>query len=153
MGASDLAHDPNSSLHKLRSDAKIMSEFQYPEKRTVGFIGDSGVGKSSLINCLLDQINLAKSSGEGSACTCVVTEFRNVDDDHQEPFTVEADYMNTEERSELLQELLRSQLQNSATKALKTLQTVFQNKPDMGIEFLAKEEEGAEGTIQAQLEE
>ncbi|KAJ5646831.1 hypothetical protein N7490_003203 [Penicillium lividum] len=172
MGASDLVHDPNSSLHKLRSDAKIMSEFQYPEKRTVGFIGDSGVGKSSLINCLLDQINLAKSSGEGSACTCVVTEFRNVDDDHQEPFTVEADYMNAEERSELLQELIRSvrqfytsayqdvtstqeqqQIRDSATKALKTLQSVFQNKPDMGIEFLAKEEEGAEGNIQAQLEQ
>jgi hypothetical protein len=44
MGASGLAHDPNSSLHKLRSDTKKISEFQYPERRTVGFIGDSGVG-------------------------------------------------------------------------------------------------------------
>lgn len=95
-----------------------------------------------------------------------------MDDDHQEPYTVEADYMNAEERSELLQELLRSvrqfytsayqdvtstqeqqQLRDSAIKALKTLQTIFQNQPDMGIEFLANEEDGAEGTIRAQLEE
>lgn len=44
LGTSVLANDTNSTLYKLRSDAEKMSEFWYPERRIVGFIGDSGVG-------------------------------------------------------------------------------------------------------------
>lgn len=80
MRLSELTDDPNTSLHKLYNETKKASEFKYPETRTVGLIGDSGVGvlpflfsslsyhasndqvgKSSVINSLLDQANLARS--------------------------------------------------------------------------------------------
>lgn len=81
MGLSELNQDHSSDLHVLYKRTKKMSMFEYPETRTVGFIGDSGVGmgfrryllssvtsspntrkgKSSLINSLLDQESLSRS--------------------------------------------------------------------------------------------
>jgi hypothetical protein len=44
MGISRLSEQPTSDLHALYRDTKKMSTFKYPDTRTVGFIGDSGVG-------------------------------------------------------------------------------------------------------------
>lgn len=44
MRLSGLTGDPKTSLHKLYVETKKASRFRYPETRTVGFIGDSGVG-------------------------------------------------------------------------------------------------------------
>ena len=49
MRLSELVRDPNTSLHTLYEETKKASEFKYPETRTVGFIGDSGVGMLSFI--------------------------------------------------------------------------------------------------------
>lgn len=78
--SSALVHDKSSSLHAHYQNVQKASNFEYPESRTVGFIGDSGVGKcllysptsvlhfltlelgkSSLINSLLDQGGLSRS--------------------------------------------------------------------------------------------
>lgn len=78
--SSALVHDQSSSLHAHYQKVQKASGFEYPESRTVGFIGDSGVGgcllyrrtlalhfltlesgKSSLINSLLDQGGLSRS--------------------------------------------------------------------------------------------
>jgi hypothetical protein len=83
MHLSELTQDQSTSLHTLWKRTEKMSKFEYPETRTVGFIGDSGVGmdflrllmflipssnvvtgKSSLINSLLDQ-KIARS-----VCEC-----------------------------------------------------------------------------------
>lgn len=80
MGISPLSEKQSSDLYALYRDTKEMSMFKYPDTRTVGFIGDSGVGmafqclyrsflffpntrpgKSSLINSLLDQRSLSRS--------------------------------------------------------------------------------------------
>ncbi|KAJ5622536.1 hypothetical protein N7528_005768 [Penicillium herquei] len=92
MGLSEFITKPNSTLHKL----------------SMGFIGDSGVGKSSVINSLLDQTELAQSNGDGAACTSVVTEFRSTDSAHPDPYTIEIEFMESEEIKELLEELLRN---------------------------------------------
>lgn len=44
MRLSGLSDDPNTSLHELYDETKKASKFRYPETRTVGLIGDSGVG-------------------------------------------------------------------------------------------------------------
>jgi hypothetical protein len=44
MGLSELNQNHFSDLHALYEQTKRMSMFEYPDTRTVGFIGDSGVG-------------------------------------------------------------------------------------------------------------
>ncbi|KAA8643996.1 uncharacterized protein ATNIH1004_008192 [Aspergillus tanneri] len=80
-------------------------------------------------------------SRDGSACTCVVAEFRNSDDDHS-PYTIEAFFMNTKEMKELLEELLQSE----------KLESLFKNELEMSLEYLSRDEEGAETAILEQLQ-
>lgn len=58
LASSGLHQDANSTIHTQYLKAQELRMFQPPEKRVVGFIGDAGKGKSSLINSLLD-VNLA----------------------------------------------------------------------------------------------
>ncbi|KAJ5547669.1 hypothetical protein N7513_004903 [Penicillium frequentans] len=172
MGLSELNQDHSSALHALFEKTKKMSMFEYPVTRTVGFIGDSGVGKSSLINSLLDQQSLSRSSSEGSACTCVVTEFRHVDDNHTGPFTIEAEFMSSEEMKDLLAELLtifrqfhvtrfcldlnthedQIKCKAQAEKAWETLRSLFSDQPGLTMEHLSEDYEGAHSSLLAQLE-
>lgn len=48
MRGCPLVHDQTTGLYDLYQKVQTMSQFQYPETRTVGFIGNSGVGKFSL---------------------------------------------------------------------------------------------------------
>ncbi|KAF4771133.1 hypothetical protein HAV15_012667 [Penicillium sp. str.  len=171
MRLSELTQDQSTSLYTLYKHTEKMSRFQYPVTRTVGFIGDSGVGKSSLINSLLDQ-KIARSSREGSACTCVVTEFRHTNQNHTGPFSIEAEFMNREERGNLLEHLLldfrkyyvssiyrelqtieeQRKCQDAAVKSWETLHSLFKTQPRLTIEFLSDESEGAHSEILALLE-
>ena len=74
-----------------------LSCFQPLSTRTVGLVGDSGVGKSSLLNSLLDYRSLARTTNNGAACTCVVTEYHYHGDDN---FVVEVDMFGIEELRE-----------------------------------------------------
>ncbi|KAJ5232893.1 hypothetical protein N7468_005849 [Penicillium chermesinum] len=171
LRSSDLASDASTNLHMLEREARKLSEFRAPETWNVGFIGDSGVGKSSVINSLLDQPMLARSSRDGAACTCVVTEFRNIDADHPHPFTIEADFMNEAEVKELSDELVRSfrmfycaslfrevtstaeqeKLRETAGRAWETLNSLFGRYDKLDHEFLSDETEGADVVIQSTL--
>ncbi|PTU21875.1 hypothetical protein P175DRAFT_0436233 [Aspergillus ochraceoroseus IBT 24754] len=172
MGRCGLAHDQTTDISALYEQVQMMSKFDYPATRTVGLIGDSGVGKYSLVNALLDQSGLSRSSGNGTACTSVVTEFRNVDERHQRPYTVEADFMGTDEIRELLRELVRcfrrvhtearSEIvggnewdlaQSSSVRAWAALEALFSSEPGFSEEFLSNEEPDAENIILTQLKE
>jgi hypothetical protein len=63
MGRCPLSGDRESDLFQLCEKVRTLNELESPETRTVGFIGNSGVGKSRLINSLLDQEGLARSVG------------------------------------------------------------------------------------------
>ncbi|KAK4442405.1 hypothetical protein QBC34DRAFT_313226 [Podospora aff. communis PSN243] len=76
LGSSTVHVEPGSVIQNLRRKAEDLARFECPPTRTVGLVGDSGVGKSSLLNSLLDTRNLARTSNNGTACTCVVTEYR-----------------------------------------------------------------------------
>lgn len=51
MARSKLVNDPNTKLHSHHKDVQELSNFRYPETRTVGLIGNTGVGKSSTPSC------------------------------------------------------------------------------------------------------
>lgn len=86
-------------------------------------------------------------------------------------YRIEADYMNEEERRELLLELLtifrqhhtaaardiaeqgeRNQVESMAERAWQTLNSLFPQQPDLTHQFLSDETPEAESTILAQLE-
>lgn len=48
MQASQIVHDGTTHVSDLYRQAVTESKFEYPQTRIVGFIGDSGVGKSIL---------------------------------------------------------------------------------------------------------
>lgn len=80
LSSSTVHNEPGSVMARLRRQAEDLAQFECPPTRTVGFVGDSGagktiiaqiswhpglnflnVGKSSLINSLLDPKDLARS--------------------------------------------------------------------------------------------
>jgi hypothetical protein len=61
LASSTLPQDESSNIRKFRKQALELGEFQPPSSRTVGLVGDAGVGKSNLINSLLDKKSLARA--------------------------------------------------------------------------------------------
>ncbi|KAK1475314.1 hypothetical protein CABS01_03591, partial [Colletotrichum abscissum] len=102
---SPLHINPDSTIRRLYGQALDLSQFEGPSTRTVGFVGDSGVGKSSVLNSLLDQKNLARTSNSGAACTCVVTEYHHKDGD---AFTIDVELFSQDDLMDQIKELLQS---------------------------------------------
>ncbi|KAL2276767.1 hypothetical protein FJTKL_00429 [Diaporthe vaccinii] len=103
LSSSSVHLEPDSTMKSLHERATKLSCFQPLSTRTVGFVGDSGVGKSSLLNSLLDYRGLARTTNNGAACTCVVTEYHyHAGDD----FVVEVEKFSIEELCDQLSELL-----------------------------------------------
>ncbi|KAI1326118.1 hypothetical protein F5Y16DRAFT_375824 [Xylariaceae sp. FL0255] len=104
LSSSKLHGEPDSIMHRLHNEAESLAKFQCPSTRIVGFVGDSGVGKSSLLNSLLDIRGLARTSNSGAACTCVVTEYRF----HPEQgFTIEIERFSKSESTAQIESLLK----------------------------------------------
>lgn len=61
LSSSTLHTEPGSSIANLFHQATELSQFQPPSFRIVGLVGDSGVGKSSLINSMLDRAGFARA--------------------------------------------------------------------------------------------
>jgi ABC-type multidrug transport system ATPase subunit len=61
LSSSSLHQEIGSSIQNLYQQATKLNNFQLPSSRIVGLVGDSGAGKSSLINSLLDKNNLARA--------------------------------------------------------------------------------------------
>ncbi|OBT81787.1 hypothetical protein VE02_09856 [Pseudogymnoascus sp. 03VT05] len=93
-------------LQRLINDAKELSTFKSSETRTIAVLGDSGEGKSSLINSLLHFPDIAKTGDIGAACTSVVTEYRQKTTDHLAPITIEVEYLSIDEIEDLIKELV-----------------------------------------------
>ncbi|KAL4772902.1 hypothetical protein BDW60DRAFT_186096 [Aspergillus nidulans var. acristatus] len=172
IGERELTHDPTSNIHDLYEQLLRASRFSYPTSRTVGFIGESGAGKSSVINSILDEDGLARSSGDGAACTTVVTEFRSVNEEYPENYTVKADIMDDTEIRELFEELLsnvrkyytdayrevleveeQENIRSAATRAWHTFRSLFPNQPELDLDFLSREGEDAAESIVSTLVE
>ncbi|KAJ5974022.1 hypothetical protein N7481_011232 [Penicillium waksmanii] len=137
-----LSQDPESRLHEIHLNAKKLSEYKDQETRIVGFIGKTGA---------VNQRGLARSSGSGSACTSVPTEYRYIDEKHPRAYTIEAEFMGENEVNGLLEELLQS-IRRAAIPTDRNIVAgeswaeQFSNWPDLTIEFFARP--GAETEIE-----
>ncbi|KAJ5689200.1 hypothetical protein N7462_003592 [Penicillium macrosclerotiorum] len=158
ISSSDLSRNLETKLHRHYKETRKLSEYQCPERRIIGFIGDSGVGKSSLINSLLREKDLARTSRAGQACTCVITEYRPLDQEHTQPYSIEVSYMNKDEMKELLFDLVQtfrashvteahednesniseteSEFHTKSEQAFQTLESLFRNQSDFTEELL-----------------
>ncbi|KAI0015649.1 hypothetical protein F4780DRAFT_62768 [Xylariomycetidae sp. FL0641] len=105
LRSSTVHQDPDSIMARLQQEASQLANFRCPPSRIVGFVGESGAGKSSLLNSLLDHAGLARTSNGGAACTCVVTEYHYRD---AEDFLVKVDLFTFDEITDQLTHLLRS---------------------------------------------
>lgn len=105
LSSSPVLLEPDSTIKRHYEEAETLRNFRPLSGRTVGLVGDSGVGKSSLINCLLDKDSLARTTGKGAACTCVVTEYHFHAADH---FLIDVEMFSEDELYEQLDELLGS---------------------------------------------
>ncbi|RGP63207.1 hypothetical protein FSPOR_8789 [Fusarium sporotrichioides] len=100
--------EEGSEIDKFLGDAKRLQRFQGTDTRTIAVLGDSGEGKSSLINSLLHFPGVAQTGDIGSACTSVVTEYRQKKAHHTDPITIDVEYLSALEIRELIKELLWS---------------------------------------------
>ncbi|KAL9016734.1 MAG: hypothetical protein Q9185_005941, partial [Variospora sp. 1 TL-2023] len=145
-----------SELSHLRDSANALRSFASPATRLVG--------KSSLINSLLNIPDLAHKGDHGSAVTSFVTEYRCRSAQHTMPFTIEAEYCNEDEIDDQLQELLHSyrelyqpglgkeledneqqyrEIERKSEIAFSTLQSIFPDCPKVTSEKLRGNGDGA----------
>lgn len=61
LSGSNMHQEQGSSVQTIYQQAAKLSTFEPSSCRIVGLVGDSGVGKSSLINSLLDKIDFARA--------------------------------------------------------------------------------------------
>lgn len=107
LASSSIHLEADSSIKRHLEEAEAQSQFHPLSKRKIGLVGDSGVGKSSLVNSLLDTCTppLARATAGGSACTCVVTEYHfHADDD----YVIDVEMFSEDELCEQISELLGS---------------------------------------------
>ncbi|OBT49128.1 hypothetical protein VE00_00035 [Pseudogymnoascus sp. WSF 3629] len=144
----DFANGEENNLRPILKLAEELHNYQSPVEFTIGVVGDSGVGKSSLINSLLNVQQLAKAGADGTACTSAATEYRKKRMSDPDAYNVEIECMNDGEIEGLLRQCvvdyrqhhlpdLDSPLDSSEAEALKkkakiawdTLTAAFGNTP------------------------
>ncbi|KAH7133693.1 hypothetical protein EDB81DRAFT_859227 [Dactylonectria macrodidyma] len=163
--------DSDATLKRLMEDAKSLRRFQGSDTRTIAVLGDSGEGKSSLINSLLHVSEIAQTADIGSACTSVVTEYRQKKAEHVAPITIEVEYLSASGMKELVKELLWSFRQlylpgvesddtseqdygrymRESDQAWSALQSAFQHQRRFTKDFLRDMSEGALERITTQV--
>ncbi|KAK4170796.1 hypothetical protein QBC36DRAFT_341274 [Triangularia setosa] len=105
LGSGEPHLEEGAAMQKFYQKAKELAGFQPRSRRIVAFVGDSGVGKSSVLNSLLDCDNFARSSDGGTACTCVATEYHY---HNSNQLRLEAEIFNEQELQTRLEELVEA---------------------------------------------
>ncbi|TVY12926.1 hypothetical protein LARI1_G009230 [Lachnellula arida] len=171
LSTCELAEKEDSQIYSIIQNSKELQQFAAPSVCTIGIVGDSGVGKSSLINSLLDEDDLANTAGLGAACTSVVTEYRLRTPEHTAKYTIEIDRMTDVEVEEQLRELLYSyrsfhimdlddkgvsadeqrRLELRSKLAWDTLKAAFGSKQELTEKYLRDSSSGAEERLREKL--
>jgi ABC-type dipeptide/oligopeptide/nickel transport system ATPase component len=99
---------PQSNLHHLELLASLLSQFKCTKSTIIGVLGNSGEGKSALINSLLHLPEIARTGDNGVACTSLVSEYRCKKPQHTAPIHIEVERLSEKEIHDLIGELVWS---------------------------------------------
>ncbi|KAG2461120.1 SLIP GTPase, partial [Polypterus senegalus] len=83
-------------LNQLRKMTFTLSSNKIYDNLYVGIFGKTGAGKSSLINALLNEINLLPTSGQ-KACTSCIVEVKAHEDLFNETYKAEIEFISKED--------------------------------------------------------
>lgn len=103
LEASDYRDTNTQRLLRMITD---LQNIDYPEDKRVALRGSIGVGKSSLINALLNTQELCANGASGESCTMVITEFTKASDTQKTPYKAEVYFYDTREIDTMLKEHL-----------------------------------------------
>ena len=95
------------SILKVGEHLKAHSKFQTPSPKTIGLLGDSGVGKSSLINSLLSTPGLALTDAGSRACTNNTIEYCYRFDNQTRPYAICIYFLEAKERRRMIRQHFR----------------------------------------------
>ncbi|KID65368.1 Dynamin, GTPase domain protein, partial [Metarhizium hybridum] len=159
-----------SGLDSLLKEGEDLCAFHGTNTRTIAILGDSGQGKSSLINSLLHFPRLAKTGDSGSACTSVVTEYRQKKPNQKDNILIEVEILSRSEIEEVLTDYLwkyrlfynaedNTELETEehriceadASQAWSALDTAFRHHQEFSKQFLQDDSSGAVERIKAKL--
>jgi GTPase SAR1 family protein len=162
---------PDANLERWQARAESLSAFRGGEPKIIGVLGNSGVGKSSIINSLLNVPELARTADIGEACTCVVTEFRQKKPEHTSRYYIEVQRLSDDQIHDLVRELVWSyrklylpgldrnrmereeidRIENESKLAWSILETAFSRKEEFNEDMLQDQSDGAADEIAATL--
>ncbi|KAK5194851.1 hypothetical protein LTR99_009977 [Exophiala xenobiotica] len=97
---------PQSLPEQLLRDAMELAGYRSRTEKLVGFTGDSGSGKSTSLNSIMDQPGLAKTEANGTAVTPFAAAYAFRQTEQQAPFTLECSFMNSAELGKYIADLL-----------------------------------------------
>lgn len=161
----------DETFKTFSSEAKSLASYQRPSTYTIAILGDSGHGKSSLINSLLHLPSIANANANGSACTSVITEFRQKQQGQTTNIHVEIETYSKESIRDYVKELFWSYqkvlvgdvdavtattqemtaLRNESALAWSALATAFSHHAMFSREWLDKSSLADREAIETQL--
>ena len=109
LGVMTNARKEDEELNSLRKAATEAREVATMKPRDVAMVGQQGVGKSLLINALLDRPNLSKTSASGGACTASAIKYlhRPGTKDGEGIYDAAIQFMNDDDLREITEEHIR----------------------------------------------
>lgn len=98
--------NPCDSTHVqgIKTKGQGLLEIPKPKPVRIALLGDTGAGKSSLLNSIIDIPDLARALGSGESCTYVATEYETAFQQQQKRFAAEVQYFDMESIDTMLKE-------------------------------------------------
>ncbi|GAB1732998.1 hypothetical protein NU195Hw_Modified_455t1 [Hortaea werneckii] len=153
----------------LTTHAEELSQVPKPKCEKVALLGNTGAGKSSLLNSLLGLPNMAKAMAGGQSCTCVGCEYEQPFPEQTKKLAAKIEYFGIASIRELLSRLIkdynhwnfereedlneeeRQELSRLSKTAFTTFRSLFCNKEEFetieaGREYLEAAYQGKDQT-------
>ncbi|CAO2655631.1 Nn.00g044340.m01.CDS01 [Neocucurbitaria sp. VM-36] len=89
----------------LREEILNSRNILYQESVRLAVAGDTGAGKSALLNAIIGVVNLNIESDAGGACTCVITEFQQSPSTQTAPYAAEVEFFDINVCRQLVKDL------------------------------------------------